>query len=607
MTEHQGISRRSFLKSAACAGVAGTLGAGLVGCSPKSAEQASVSAGETGDWGTFDNSGKFTPSFLVKPDEFSSFDEEVDADVVVIGFGSAGVHAARAAMEEGARVVVLEKGETNHVRSHQVACLNSSIQKQFGRVFTDEDKAAIMKNEQLVNAARPDMAIWRYFLDHSGEDIDWLLEAVPNYIVLDPNADATPTVEYTALDGTTKTRHITQWRSTPEVEDEENIPYLSLFNMPENPTYDYRNEYYPMFATVMLFEPDQQAYTDYIIDMLEESGMVDIRYKTWGKYLLQDDSGCIIGAAAQDVDGKTLKINASSVILATGDYASNERMKDYYCKEALEYSNWKYADTDCNGELCNQGEGMMMGVWAGGKVETSPHSVMSHTFGGALGCDPFLLVDHYGHRFMNEDIPGYLWSAKLNKLPNKEMWQIFDDEYANQVGAFGIGHALYWKVVGDDDPIPFGLWIDQIGYIRESAVKEAITCQADSIEELAEQMGVDPSELSATIDRYNELAESGSDLDFGKRADRMFPLQNPPYYATQIGEARAYLIVSGLCCDAEARVLDETNNPVPGLYACGNAMGNRFSSDYPCAVMGVSHGFCITYGRKAGMSAARRI
>lgn len=94
------------------------------------------------NYGTFDENGFYVPDFLQKQEPIAEdqYTEELSADVVIIGMGSAGIHAARAAMEEGKTVVIIEKGETWHVRSHQVGCVNSTVQKEYGAGLSDEEK-----------------------------------------------------------------------------------------------------------------------------------------------------------------------------------------------------------------------------------------------------------------------------------------------------------------------------------------------------------------------------------------------------------------------------------------------------------------------------------
>ena len=106
------------------------------------------------------------------------------------------------------------------------------------------------------------------------------------------------------------------------------------------------------------------------------------------------------------------------------------------------------------------------------------------------------------------------------------------------------------------------------------------------------------------MERYNELAEQGRDDDFGKRADRLYPIVEPPFYGTKMEGAFAFCMTHGVLADADCHALDEDHNIIPGLYVAGNTMGCRFAQDYPTTIMGASHGMAVTFGRLAGINAA---
>lgn len=117
--------------------------------------------------------------------------------------------------------------------------------------------------------------------------------------------------------------------------------------------------------------------------------------------------------------------------------------------------------------------------------------------------------------------------------------------------------------------------------------------------------------MKAEIERYNELAEAGSDEDFGKTAERMFALKKAPFYAIKRevtgGEGgdlhdslRCLVTMSGLSTNKNAQVLDENFNVLPGLYAIGNTQGGRFLGDYPATLAGASHSIAMTYGYLTG-------
>jgi fumarate reductase flavoprotein subunit len=109
--------------------------------------------------------------------------------------------------------------------------------------------------------------------------------------------------------------------------------------------------------------------------------------------------------------------------------------------------------------------------------------------------------------------------------------------------------------------------------------------------------------FKATVRRYNELARIGRDLDFGKRPDRLFSIDKPPYYAGKSGYD-LLAVLGGLNINWKLQPLDKDWEVIPGIYLAGNTMGNRFAVDYPTMCPGLSHGMAIHFGRIAGLNAA---
>ena len=378
--------------------------------------------------------------------------------------------------------------------------------------------------------------------------------------------------------------------------------YMTCFNNPKNPEYDYDSELYPMYPDVICFRPDQIALNDKIMEIIQASA--DVHFNTKCNLFINGDDGAVTGAWCTDADGKVLKINAKATIDSCGDYGSNTEMRSYFSHESFSMTSWVWSSMDPDGNPTNMGMGLKLAAWAGAGVDFSAAPMMTHSFGGALGCDPFLLVDKNGQRFCNEDVPGHLLSQVAVRTPGKVVFQIFDSKYPEQVHTMPNGHACYWKIVDDIETEPWGNYIENIGMRTPDEVTEAATAVCDTLEELAEQLGIDADGLKATVERYNELAEQGRDDDFGKRADRLYPIVEPPFYGTKMEGAFAFCMTHGVLADAGCHALDEDRNIIPGLYVAGNTMGCRFAEDYPTTIMGVSHSMAMTFGRLAGMNAA---
>ena len=125
------------------------------------------------------------------------------------------------------------------------------------------------------------------------------------------------------------------------------------------------------------------------------------------------------------------------------------------------------------------------------------------------------------------------------------------------------------------------------------------TVMADTPEELAEKMGVDPVGFAETLKRYNEMCAKGHDDEFGKRKELLIPLDKPPYIARKFGPA-LLAVVGGVKVNLQMQVLDSSCVHIPGLYAIGNTAGGRYGVDYPMLIPGNSHGSALTFGYLLG-------
>ena len=164
-------------------------------------------------------------------------------------------------------------------------------------------------------------------------------------------------------------------------------------------------------------------------------------------------------------------------------------------------------------------------------------------------------------------------------------------------------------------------WVEQnpgleesMAFIRSFGDGEGFSATAHSLEELADQLGMDDESaerLAASVSRYNELCDKGADEDFGKSIEKMFPILDPPFYAitydtlkhTSVEDVscmRLLTTMGGLVTNDRAQVLDDNLEAIPGLYAIGNTQGGRFVDDYPFSLSGASHGAALTYGYLVG-------
>ncbi|WP_019555095.1 FAD-dependent oxidoreductase [Propionispira raffinosivorans] len=577
-TSKHAVSRRTFLKdSVMLAG--GVLSSGLLltGCNENPKDYLKKPTAENpeifNDW-----LGK-SPEI---PD--SKIKKILNTDIIVVGAGVAGLNAARAASENGAEVLVIEKAGTWQCRSGQYGTLNNKIQRSLGITF--EKNTAILENMKQMGY-RADQRIWNYWADHSGEDFDWLLELAPDLAVLPETA-------------------------TQLAEGKIN---LLLMHYPVPASYNRSEENSPTYPTVMSFLPDQKSILERVFKKDQEQGCEFLFETKVCQLLRPDDQSRVEGVICEDIKGNYIKINAKkAVILATGDYSNNKSMVKALMPWAVDYVN-VFPNKDAKGKPTNTGDGHIMGAWIGGKIEDGPHAPVVHTLGGPMGTDAYMLANDCGKRFVNEDIGGQQLSCSLYRQPGNFAWQIFDDKWPEQLEFMGVGHGSvnHCLPVDQNPKLPkICAWsLGRTAYTsREDFLKTQDLIIAQSMDELVSKIFPENKEyqenLKKTIARYNESANKGNDEEFGKLAKRMFPIATPPFYAGKMPAGIMLFAGGGFTINPEnCNVLDKNYDSIPGLYAAGNVQGGRFVGDYPVVTAGVSHAMALGFGRLAGASAAK--
>lgn len=591
------VTRRNFLSGAALVSAA-IAGAGLAGCAPQSAAPAasSSSAGEAlGATGAanstvgFDGTG--TLPWLGEAPAISDdqVEEELTADVVVVGLGAAGVPAARAAAEAGAKVVCLESSSHLNSVASDMAIFGGQTQAQWGRGdgFLDKKMVVNMHMEECSHHVSQSV-ISRYY-DESGAALDWFVGASKNLYMAPESYAEIPT------------------------DAQANYMFPYMYPVPE--TYDYTKEDLPCYPTSVGFSSLATVMADNLQAAVDAGA--EVRYSTKGVELILNDEGAVAGIYAQAAgsDGY-LKITAQSVILATGDYLGNEDMMKFYAAECVENGiNILSIDLDDEGNYTNVGEGHKMGAWAGAAIEQW-HAPMIHHMGGGAGADGrgvignngYLWLNLRGKRFMNEDLPGQQLENQVELQPQRKAYQFFDASWPEQLAYFPAAHGV--ACIYRDEPLPeytaSGLRINvRTPADIDAAVEEGRCLKADTIDELLGMIeGMDVETAKASIERYNELARAGEDTDFFKSSQRLFALENGPFYAAECGCALTLGNLGGLESDEDCHVYNTDRELIPGLYAAGATQGGRFAVQYPISLKGLSCGMCMAYGKIAGENAA---
>lgn len=524
----------------------------------------------------------------------------VDVDVAVVGCGIAGVAACRSVAEDGGLVAAFEKADGPQCRSGEYAVINGKVQAKWGRdTWTREQIDDIIDSHMVESTYRCKRSIMSKWAHNIGDAFDWWVEANPDLYYAETTRSAIPD------------------------ESADNFIIPIFYPLPEH--YNWKQERFPCYPTSVEFKPDQHVTVEANMQKAIDTGNVQTFYGCFVEKLIMENGRCVGLYARDAATGEYIKCNASKgVILSTGDYSQNTRMLKHFCPEVIENNiQCLFTNVDVEGNFTNQGDGIQLGMWAGAQVQQSHAPMIHHMGGGAdlagvgvMGNAGFLNLDLNGKRFMNEDLPGQQLENQIELQKNRESWQIFDSNWPEQLPYMPAAHggACYYEDYASEDEGPKNNTTYRnykSPYQLEAAVADGRAVKADTLEELVAKIYPDDTAAQQTaldsIQRYNELAKAGYDEDFHKPASRMWAVENGPFYADKFTTALLLVCIGGLESDEDCHTFDADRNVIPGLYVAGNIQGNRFATEYPIGLKGVSHSMAMYYGYVAGKNALKDI
>ena len=524
----------------------------------------------------------------------------VDVDVAVVGCGIAGVAACRSVAEDGGLVAAFEKADGPQCRSGEYAVINGKVQAKWGRdTWTREQIDDIIDSHMVESTYRCKRSIMSKWAHNIGETFDWWVEANPDLYYAETTRSAIPD------------------------ESADNFIIPIFYPLPEH--YDWKQERFPCYPTSVEFKPDQHVTVEANMQKAIDTGNVQTFYGCFVEKLIMENGRCVGLYARDAATGEYIKCNAAKgVILSTGDYSQNTKMLKHFCPEVIENNiQCLFTNVDVEGNFTNQGDGIQLGMWAGAQVQQSHAPMIHHMGGGAdlagvgvMGNAGFLNLDLNGKRFMNEDLPGQQLENQIELQKNRESWQIFDSNWPEQLPYMPAAHggACYYEDYASEDEGPKNNTTYRnykSPYQLEAAVADGRAVKADTLEELVAKIYPDDTAAQQTaldsIQRYNELAKAGYDEDFHKPASRMWAVENGPFYADKFTTALLLVCIGGLESDEDCHTFDADRNVIPGLYVAGNIQGNRFATEYPIGLKGVSHSMAMYYGYVAGKNALKDI
>lgn len=551
------VNRRSFIKGALATGAAAAFGAALGGCSPQPTNDSQANNDSTQSSGGV---GKHT--WEVKPDPITDVAEIKDFDIVIVGAGMAGLSAAEAAARNGAKVAVLERTAEIQLHGADVAFIGSRWKKEAGEDINIDDACRLVYQWSQQTA---DYDLLRTWFDNCGLVADYIEELVGKYdIQVVPARSKTAKGNWVTLDE--------RWRVYPS-----SVGFVKE-------------------GDEGIWRPDKKRINYNLGEALwwnaEENG-AEFFFNTHAEQLVGDAESGISGVIATDERKKHVQFNASKgVILATGDIGGNQEMLSVWAPIANRADGIVYTP-----EGGNTGDGILMGCWAGAACSKSPAAPMVHPF--TPDSQPFnltafvmswLAVDSEGKRFCGElPFEPMLTNGRMNCTGN-QAWSILDSDYAHYM-------EQQW-------PQNYEALLTDLDVEMAARLENGTFFKADTLEGLAEQLGIPAENLKASAERYSEMARNGNDTQFGVPAQFLSEIKTPPFYAVPL-VCSVLVVPFGLHVDTNSQVCTEDDRPIDGLFAVGNVQGDFFGLSYPVHVPGLSHGRCMVFGQLVGEALAK--
>lgn len=492
-------------------------------------------------------------------------DSTVDADVVVVGAGGAGMTAAITAAAEGKSVVILESQSMvggNSVRATGGMNAGKTVyqdENEFGESAGVEKtlKTAAEKyadNETITALAKTVSEQWAAYQANPTGYFD-SVELMELDTMIGGKGINDPELVETLC---ANSADAIDWL------DEHGI---TLHNVSSFGGASVKRIHRPVNA-----EGKTVSVGSYMIPLLEENckkAGVQILLNTTANEILTDANGAAVGVKATGASGETVTVNAKAVVLATGGFGANLDMVVKYKPELKGFMT-----TNAPGI---QGQGIEMAQAIGAAtvdmdqiqihptVEANTAALITEGLRG----DGAILINEEGQRFIDEVGTRDVVSAAEIAQTGSYSWLVVDQAMADASSVIQ-------------------------GYI-----KKGYTVTGSTYEELGKAMGVDAAAFAETMEKWNGYVEAKNDPDFG-RTSFANPLNTAPYYAVKV-TAGVHHTMGGLKINANTEVLNEKGEVIPGLFAAGEVTGGVHGAN---RLGGNAVADFTVFGRIAGAAAS---
>ena len=461
-----------------------------------------------------------------------------DVDVVVVGSGAAGLSAALAAQEEGARVVVAESesvvGGASRLSAGMLMAADTEIQRALG---LDDDPADLYQEYMLANQFDAEPGLVRRISYEGADALRWLIDL-----------------------GVTFLPHVMQGGG-------ERVPRS---HVPEG---------------------GGQHIVDVLHRHCRERG-IDVALGTRVDRILVDDDA-VAGVAAGDDE-----LAAPAVVIATGGFGANRELIDKHLPTFAGFGgDWIFyiGPESARGDAFAFAEQVGANIVGHDVCHPLPSPRPESRDFDAYLPSWLLIVGPDGRRVMDETFP-YGYTFGLIYQAGGKVWGLFDartraDNNTPELPTFK-------PEFPPGSPMPPHVWAPE--HIDRLVASGAIVEKA-TLEELVEALGLPVAATLGAVARYNESCAQGEDRDFLKASRFLRPIVQPPFYGVEIRPSTIGIMACGLEIDESAHVLDERSAAIPGLFAAGECTGGVIGPRYIGSGNGIAQCvvFGRTAGRSA--------
>ena len=492
------------------------------------------------------------------------------ADVIVVGGGGAGLSAAIAACQNNAKVILIEKTALLGGNTIRAGGPYNAVDPERQANVQPASEAAMKSLERLLKVS-PKNDLHKKYQDQLQKELDAYKAQKPNHLFDCLALHILQT--YDGGDYAGKIEFIEKMCSES----------LNAAEWLESNGLVWRDTIVtvPGGLWPRAHVPQNAAGSDYINTnkKLAEKMGVEIILNCKGESLIKKD-GRIIGVKAVQSNGTQVILNAKkAVVLASGGFAASKEMRK-------KYNSLLNENLGTTNNPAHTGDGITMAEKVNANLIGmeyiqclplgNPETGGLNGWIGGIGVEYYYQVNKSGKRFMAEDGRRDVMTKALLEQPGSFSYVIADSHVTFKDGK--------------------NLWGDDV----EKLVADKKIFRADTIEDLAKQIGIDPAVLKQTNDAFNKAVEAGKDNEFGRSLFGQ-KMDKAPFYASP-RMPTVHHTMGGIEINLDTQVLDKNGNVIPGLYAAGEVTGgihgkNRLGGN---ALVDIH-----VFGRIAGTNAAK--